>query len=363
MTSRTEKTVLYAGSYADEESEGIHVFELDLLTGALERTGGVEGIANPSYLVPHPDGRFLYATSEVARFEGERGGAVAGFALEDAGRSLSPLNRRGTGGPGPCHLTVDATGSFVLAANYGGGSVSVLPVGPDGRLGDRTELVQHRGSSAHPKRQRGPHTHSVTLDPSNAFALVADLGLDRVMIYRLERETGLLSLNADPWHQARRGAGPRHFAFAPGGWFAYLVNELDSTVTAFRWRPVRGGLEQVQTLSALPPGFSGQNIAADIHVHPTGRFVYASNRGHDSIAVFARNSETGRLRLLEHEPTGGRTPRGFTISPDGRWLLAANKDSGNVVVFRVDRQSGRLAPAAEVAGVQSPTCVTFAPPA
>lgn len=353
------KTVVYAGSYSDEASEGIHAFAFDDETGELERMGGAGGIANPSFLALHPRGTFLYAVTEVGKFEGESSGAVAAFSIDPASGGLALLNRQATGGPGPCHLTVDATGRCVLAANYRGGSVCVLPVAEDGRLLERTDFVQHQGSSTHPKRQAGPHAHSVTLDPTNTFAYVADLGMDRVMIYRLDPEEGRLSTNGDPWYQAHRGAGPRHFAFGRNGWFAYLINELDSTVTVLRCDRTRGGLERVQTISALPSDFEGESTAADIHVHPSGRFAYGSNRGHDSIAVFAVNRETGRLRLVGHESTRGETPRGFALAPTGEWLVAANQNSDNIVVFRIDAGTGRLTPTGQEPAVPSPTCVKF----
>jgi len=360
MTAQGEgRTVVYVGSYADEASEGIHIFAFDAATGALERIGGAGGVANPSYLALHPGGRFLYAVNEVGEFEGKSSGAVSAFSVDPKTGDLTLLNRQATGGPGPCHLSVDATGRFVLAANYGGGSVCVLPVGEDGRLGEATDFVQHEGSSVHPQRQAGPHAHSVTLDPTNTFSYVADLGMDRVMIYRLEPENGRLTLNADPWFQSRRGAGPRHFAFGPRGWFAYLVNELDSTVTVLRWDRTRGGLEEVQTVSALPRDFSAHSTAADVHVHPSGRFVYGSNRGDDSIAVFGVNRETGRLRVLGHESTGGEAPRGFALHPDGGWLLAGNQGSDNLVVFRIDAETGQLTPTGEEVQVPSPTCIRF----
>ncbi|MFO7957164.1 MAG: lactonase family protein [Candidatus Brocadiia bacterium] len=359
MADSGGKTIAYVGSYSDESARGIHAFEFDVATGRLERLGGAGGVTNPSFLALHPGGRFLYAVNETGQFAGEGSGAVAAFSIDPASGGLTLLNRQATGGPGPCHLTVDATGRCVLAANYRGGSVCVVPIEADGRLGERTDFVQHQGSSVHPTRQTGPHAHSVTLDPTNTFACVADLGVDRVVIYRLDPENGRLSPNADPWYQARRGAGPRHFAFGRNGWFAYLINELDSTVTVLRCDRTRGGLEQVQTISALPGDFEGESTAADIHVHPSGRFVYGSNRGHDSIAVFAVNRETGRLRLVGHESTRGETPRGFALDPTGEWLVAANQNSDNIVVFRIDTETGRLTPTGHEVEVSSPTCVKF----
>jgi 6-phosphogluconolactonase len=254
-------------------------------------------------------------------------------------------------------VSVDHAGRNVLVANYGGGSVSVLPIGDDGRLGEATAFIQHEGSSVDPRRQTAPHAHSINVDPDNRFAFVADLGLDRVMIYRFDSQQGTLAANDPPWASVAPGAGPRHFAFQPGGRFAYVINELQSTVTAFAYDAARGALQEIQTLPTLPDDFSGSNTTAEIQVHPSGRFLYGSNRGHDSIAVYAIDADSGRLRFVEHESTQGDLPRNFGIDPSGRFLLAANQGSDSVVVFRIDGATGALTPTGQSIEVASPVCV------
>jgi 6-phosphogluconolactonase len=306
----------------------------------------------------HPGGRFLYAVSE-ARERGTPSGAVGAFSIDPRTGKLAHLNRQSSVGAGPCHLTVDRTGRFVLVANYGGGSVAVLPIDGEGRLGEATDFVQHQGGSVNPRRQSGPHAHSVTLDPANRYAFVADLGLDKVLIYRLDLERGKLTANEEPWVQVTAGAGPRHFAFHPKGRHAYLITELANTVIAFAYDGARGVLGEMQTVPTLPVGFQGTTYAADLHVSPSGKFVYGSNRGHDSIAIFAVEQESGRLTLVGHEPTRGRTPRGFALDPTGSFLLVANQDSDSVVTFRVDRDTGRLSATGDVVEVPAPVCLKF----
>ena len=255
---------------------------------------------------------------------------------------LTFLNRQSSEGAGPCHLSVDRTGRVVLVANYASGSAAVLPVGGDGRLGEASEKVQHQGSSVNPQRQEGPHAHSITPSADNRFALVADLGLDRIMVYRLDSSAGRLTPNDPPWAAVNPGAGPRHLAFHPTLPLVYVVNELGNTVTAFAWEARRGALQEAQTISTLPPDFRDTSYGADVHVAPSGRFLYASNRGHDSIAIFSIDRATGLLSAVAHQPTLGKWPRNFVIDPTGNWLLAANQESDSVVVFRIEAETGRL---------------------
>ena len=254
---------------------------------------------------------------------------------------------------------VDKTGKDVLVANYDSGSVSVLPIQPDGKLGAATAFVQHQGSSADPQRQEGPHAHSINVDAANRFAFAADLGLDKVLVYRFDPAKGTLIANSPPSVSVKPGAGPRHFAFHPGGHYAFVINEMGSTVTAFSYDPAHGVLKELQTISTLPENFKGENSTAEVQVHPSGKFLYGSNRGHDSIAVFAIDPDKGTLSLVERQSTQGKTPRNFGIDPSGQYLLAANQDSGTVVVFRIDPQTGHLSPTGQVVEVPSPVCVKF----
>ncbi len=348
------ETLVYFGTYTGAKSQGIYFSRLDAETGRLSAPGLAAETVNPSFLAVHPSGRFLYAVNEVSEIEGEAAGSASAFAIDRSTGRLRLLNRSSSRGRGPCYLSLDRTGRNLLLANYEGGSVAVLPVADDGRLGPAVSFVQHKGT-------RAPHAHSIDVDAANRFVLAADLGLDRVYVYRFDATTGRLAENAPVFASVDPGAGPRHVALHPDGGFAYVLNELSMTLTAMRYDPERGTLSTVQTISSLPegvavaPDFSG----AEVLFHPGGRFLYASNRGHDTIAVFAVDEVGGTLRLLEHEPTGGRTPRGFGIDPSGKFLLAANQDSDTVVVFRIDQASGLLSPAGETVEVGSPVTVAF----
>ncbi len=353
---------IYVGTYTTGAGRGIYLVEMDPERGALMVRGLVGEIRNPSFLALHPGGRFLYAVGETGDFEGGRSGSVSAFAVEPGTGMLTPLNQRASGGQGPCHLVVDRGGRNVLVANYSSGTAAVLPIGPDGRLGEPACVVRHEGSGPHPRRQQSPHAHSINLDPAGRFAFVADLGVDRVYVYRFDPAAGTLSPHEPPWAQVARAAGPRHLAFHPCGRYAYVINELACTVTAFAYDPARGVLEEVQTVATLPREPAESDTTADIHVHPSGRFVYGSNRGHDSIAVFAVDEGTGRLTARGHVSTAGSTPRNFGIDPSGRWLIAANQKSDSLVVFRIDPADGGLEPNGVRVEVPSPVCVIFAAP-
>jgi 6-phosphogluconolactonase len=307
----------------------------------------------------HPSRRFLYAVGEVDRFGGQKGGLLSAFAIDPQSGTLTLLNQQSTRGPGPCHVAVDRTGRWALVANYSGGSVACLPIQPDGRLGEATGFVQHKGSSVNPQRQQGPHAHAAYFDAAGGVVFVPDLGLDKVMIYRFDAHKGRLTPGSPPWVAMAPGAGPRHMAFHPNGRFAYVINEIDSTVTALAYDAARGALEPIQSVSTLPEGFHGKSTTAEVAVHPSGKLLYGSNRGHDSIAAFAIDAQTGKLRLIGHESTQGKTPRNFAIDPTGSYLLAANQDSDNVVVFRIDAQSGKLQATGHSIQVPAPVCVEF----
>jgi 6-phosphogluconolactonase len=350
---------IYIGTYTSAPSQGINVGQLDLADGGLKLEGVAAETKNPSFLAVHPNRRFLYAVGEIADFAGKRTGAVSAFRIVPATGRLELLNQQSSGGAGPCHVTVDPTGRNVLAANYSGGSVSVLPIRKDGTLGAATAFVQHEGSGADPRRQQGPHAHSINLDAANRFAFAADLGLDKIMIYRFDPAAGTLNANDPAWAAVAPGSGPRHFAFHPSAKFAYVINELKSTLTAFRYEAARGALDELQTLSTLPAGPVEGNTTAEVQVHPSGKFVYGSNRGHDSIAVFAVDAASGQLKPVEHESTQGKTPRNFGIDPTGQFLLACNQGSNSIVGFRIDQQTGELTPTGQKLDVPSPVCVKF----
>jgi 6-phosphogluconolactonase len=351
-----KELLIYVGTYTSGKSEGIYICRLDLSSGELKHFGAARGIVNPSFLAIDRQRRHLYAVNEIAEFGGKPGGAISAFRIDPESGSLAFINQQASLGAGPCNLTIDGTGKFVLAANYDGGSIVVLPI-KDGGLGAPVDMVQHHGSSVNPDRQQGPHAHCILLDRSNRFVFVPDLGLDRVMIYKFDSRTGNLTPNEQPWAQLKPGAGPRHFAFHPNDRWAYVINELDSTMTAFAYDQAHGMLKETQTISTLSASFSGKNSCADLHVSSSGRFLYGSNRGHDSIVVFSIDQATGKLELVEHVSTQGKTPRNFAIDPTGAFLLAANQDSDSIVTFRIDPASGKLSPTGHTIEIPTPVCV------
>ncbi len=351
--------IVYIGTYTGQKSKGIYAYRFDGATGRLVSLGLVAETTNPSFLAVHPNRRFLYAVSEIANYEGQKSGAVSAFALDPRTGKLTFLNQVSSRGADPCYLVVDKTGKHVLVANYSGGSVAAFPVRADGRLGEASALVQHAGGSVNPERQQGPHAHSINLSPDNRFVIAADLGLDQLLVYRFDPTKGSLAADSPAFAKVNPGAGPRHFAFHPSGRFAYVINEMQSTVSAFAYDAAGGVLHALQTISTLPKDFAGKNDTAEVQVHPTGKFLYGSNRGHDSIAVFAIDAEKGTLTPVEYVATRGKTPRNFGIDPTGSFLFAANQDSDNIVVFRINPDSGRLTPTGQVVEVPSPVCVKF----
>lgn len=358
---KSREVLVYVGTYTTGKSEGIYIYRMNLSSGEMKLSSVAKGVINPSFLVIDRRKRYLYAVNEVSEFGGEPGGAVSAFSINQRTGDLQFLNQQASGGGAPCYVTMDEKSRFVLVANYSGGNVSVLPIQNDGRLGKATDLVQHKGSGANPQRQESAHAHSIILDRANRYAFAADLGTDKIMIYSFDTKQGKLRPNAQPWFQTKPGAGPRHFTFHPDGRRAYLVNELDSTLTAFSYDSARGGLKELQTVSTLPTGFSGANTCADVHVSPSGKFLYASNRGHDSITVFSIEKNTGRLRHIEHVLTQGKTPRNFNIDTTGAFLLVANQNSDSIVTFRIDSETGRLHPTGQVIEVPTPVCLKLIP--
>jgi 6-phosphogluconolactonase len=349
---------VYVGTYTSGRSEGIYVCRLDLSSGELRRVDIARGAVNPSFLAADPKTRFLYAVNEVKEFAGKASGAVSAFSIDERTGALRFVNQQPSAGSGPCHLTLDRTRTYVFVANYDGGSVAVLPI-RDGALEAPIDMVQHRGSSINPDRQDRAHAHCVVVDKSNRHVLVSDLGLDKIMIYDFDSRSGKLTANKEPWAQTKPGAGPRHFAFHNNGRWAYGINELDSTMSVFIYDGVRGTLREVQSVSTLPSNFSGKNSCAELQVSPSGRFLYGSNRGHDSIVVFSIDQATGKLTFVGHTPTQGKTPRNFAIDPSGRFLLAANQNSDNVVSFSIDPASGKLAATGSVLEIPTPVCVAI----
>jgi 6-phosphogluconolactonase len=360
-SSREQRMLrVFIGTYTSGKSKGIYVAELNLKTGALSKAQLAAEAVNPSFLALHPDRRFLYAVGEISDFAGKKSGGVSAFMIDPGSGELKLINQQPSQGAGPCHLVVDATGKNVLVANYGGGSVISLPIKEQGELGRATAFIQHEGSSVNPQRQQGPHAHSINVDATNRFAMAADLGLDKVLIYRFDADKGTLTPADPPSVSVKPGGGPRHFAFHPGGNYAYTNNEITSSVTAFRYNDATGALTPLQTVSTLPEGYEGKNNStAEVRVHPSGKFVYVSNRGHNSIAIFGISPSTGKLTPVGHESTRGEIPRNFNLDPSGRYLLAANQNTHNVVVFRVNPQTGALTTTRSEIEVPSPVCIRF----
>ena len=355
-------SLVYFGTYTGPKSQGIYVSRFDAATGRLSTPELAVATPNPSFLVSHPNGRRLYAVNELDEFRGEKAGSASAFAIDATTGRLSLLGDASTKGTGPCHLSLDKTARHLFVANYGGGSVAVLPVREEGGLGPASSFVQHTGRG--PKdNQEAPHAHAIAVDPANRFALVADLGLDKLLVYAFDAAAGTLGVAPATFAALKPGSGPRHFAFHPNGRFVFEVNEITLTLGSFRYDPASGSLTEIQTVSTLPDGVAvtPEMSGAEIEIHPSGRFVYASNRGHDSIAVFAVDGDKGTLRKVEVVLAGGKTPRGFTLDPTGAFLLAANQGSDTVVVFRIDPATGRLTRTAHSVTVGTPVSVAFAP--
>ena len=352
---------LYVGTYTGEgASRGIYHLSVDKETGTLRSGGLAAETASPSYLALAPNGRWLYAVNELTELGGRPTGGVTAFARNPSTGVLSSLGQQPSRGGAPCYVSVDRAGRYVLVANYVGGNVALLPIDANGALGEATAIVQHAGTGPNLQRQEAPHAHCIILDAPNRLAIAADLGADSLFIYRVDDRRGLLTAGEQPVVKLHAGAGPRHLAFAPNAPRLYVVNELDSTLVAFDYEPVRGRLTERQTLSTRPAGATGDNFPADLHVHPRGHTVYASNRGDDTIAVFSAAPATGHLTLIQTVSTGGKWPRNFAIDPAGRQLLVANQRSDSVVGFRIDDSSGRLSPTGQRIELPTPVCLLFA---
>lgn len=359
---RHGKYLVYVGTYTEGilTSKGIYAYRYDAASGDLTSLGLVAETTNPSFLAVHPNHRFLYAINEVTSYKGPNSGGVSAFAIDPATGKLTFLNEVASRGADPCYIIVDKAGKYVLVANYTGGSVAVFPILTDGRLGEASAFVQHTGHGANPERQESPHAHSIDLSPDNKFAMVDDLGLDELLVYRFDATKGSLTTNDPPFAKLDAGAGPRHFTLRPDGKFAYVVSEIKGTVTVFSNDAKTGTLRALQTISTLPKDYNGAIEDAEIQVHPSGKYLYASNRGNgNSIAVFAVDSNKGTLTPVEIVLTQGKTPRSFEIDPTGSLLFAANQESNNIAIFRIDPKTGRLTPTGKVLDVPSPVCVKF----
>jgi 6-phosphogluconolactonase len=351
----------YFGTYTNNgRSKGIYCYKLDLASGKLTSVGVTEGIKNPSFLAIHPSGKFLYAVSEVSDADGKPGGAVSAFSLDPKTGELKKLNNQSSEGAGPCYVATDKTGAVALVANYGSGSIASLPIKSDGSLEKAATAIQHEGSSVNKQRQEGPHAHSINVSPDNRFVVAADLGLDKLLVYKLDPAKGTLTANSPAFTATPAGGGPRHFAFHPSGRFAYNCNEILSSVTAHAYDASKGSLTEIQTISTLPEETKG-NSTAEIQCHPNGKFVYCSNRGHDSLAIFTVDEKTGKLTAAGHQKTLGSTPRNFCIDPTGAYIVACNQNTDNVAVFKVDQANGKLTQVGEMVSIPAAVCVKFLP--
>ncbi|MGB6897862.1 MAG: lactonase family protein [Candidatus Acidiferrum sp.] len=352
--------IAYVGTYTTKTtSKGIYAYRFDPAKGQLTSIGIAAETVDPSFLAVHPNGKYLYAVNEVGNFNGEVSGAVSSFAIDAKTGALRFLNQVPTRGAGPCYVSLDKTGRYVLVANYDSGSIASFPVQGDGSLGTASGFVQHSGFGPDKDRQAGPHAHWISTSPDNRFALAIDLGLDQVIVYGFDADRGVFTPMLSGFAKVKPGSGPRHLAFLPDGKFAYVLSEMASTVTVFSYRAKTGSFSSLQTISTLPADYSGPKEGAEIAVLPSGKFLYASNRGHDSIAVFAIDQKKGTLRSLAQVLTGGKTPRHFAIDPTGAYLLAENQESNNVVVFHIDPATGALTPTGQTIEVPSPVCITF----
>ncbi len=349
---------VYIGTYTKGDSEGIYAYRFDAASGQLGSLGAVAKLREPSFLAIHPNSRFLYAVSETDDFDADKNGSVSAFEIDAESGSLTALNTVPSKGAWPCHLNVDQTGTTLAVANYRSGTVATISLDADGKLGAGGGVIQSSGSSVHP-RQQSPHAHCVDFSPDNRYLISADLGTDQVDVFRVDPQSAALKANDPAFAKVNPGAGPRHFAFHPNAKYGYVINELQSTVTAFDWDSEQGSLTEIQTISTLPEDFTGESTTAEIAVHHSGKFLYGSNRGHDSIAVFTIDESSGKLTATERTSTQGKKPRSFSIDPSGHFLFAVNQDTNSLVLFRIDQQTGRLTQEGEPLQVPSPVCVKF----
>lgn len=359
MSDTSTSPVLFVGTYTEHEgsrSRGIYVYRMDSASGELTFEWEARDVLNPSFLDLHPHRNLLYAVNEVGTFSGEEGGGVSAFSVDPASGELKLLNAYSSRGKDPCYISIEQTGRFALVANYSSGRVAMLPIQADGRLGPASDVVQQFGSSVDPERQAEPHAHCIRPDPTNRFAIATDLGADKLLIYQMDQENGKLNKHAEV--KVQPGAGPRHLIFHSNGKYMYLLNELNSTVIVYRYHSDAGSFEEIQTITTLPQDYKGRNLCADLHI--CGNYLYASNRGHDSLVCFFIDENTGKLLYRNHTSTAGKEPRNFAIDPGGNFLLVANQNTHNIVTFRIDAKSGQLTMIGHGVDVSMPVCLKFA---
>ncbi len=350
--------VVFVSAFKSGDEGAIHAYRFDTVAGQLELLHRTTDVENPFFLAVSPDGRFLYSI-DSEQFGGKDDEFVAAYAINERDKKLTRLNRQSARGTASCYLDVDGTGKTVVVANYSTGSVAALPVQADGSLGQAAAFMQHVGSSVDPKRQKGPNAHCIAVSPDNRFALAADLGIDKVMIYSLRPDTATITANeTQPFATLPPGSGPRHLTFHPEGEYVYVINELGNTITLFDYGTTAGTLKVRQTISTLPPEFSGTSHTADLKITPDGKFLYGTNRGHDSIAIY-RIADDGSLELVSIEPSLGKGPQNLLITPDGRWLMCANMPGNNLVVFAIDANTGGLTPTGDAVSISMPSCIRW----
>lgn len=352
--------IVYVGTYTQPQSnsKGIYAYRFDVKSGHLAPLGLMAETPNPTFLAVHPNGKYLYAINEIDTYQGKKAGSVSAYLIEKASGKLTALNTVSSASPGPCHLVVDATGKAVLVANYGGGGFSSFPVQADGKLGEAASFIQDEGSGVNKQRQTGPHAHSVVVTKNNKFVLGGDLGTDKVMIFKLDPATAKITPNTPAFAPVKPGSGPRHLALAPDQKHVYVLSEMASTVTTFEFNPNTAEMKEVNSVSTLPDDFKGNSTTAEIMIDAKGRFLYASNRGHDSIAVFSIDPKTALPTRIQTVSSGGAIPRAFVIDPSGDYVLAGNQNTNNISVLKVDHTTGKLTPVGEKVELGAP--VTFA---
>jgi len=361
LAAIAQDNLVFFGTHSVGAQKGISVAHFNSKTGVLTKPELVVEAPAPAYFIIHPDGKHLYACNSNDFAKGYTGQTITAYSIDPKNGNLTLLNQQSSGSADPSYICMDASKRFVLVANYKGGSFAVIALKPDGSLGEITANIKHTGRSVDTVRQTQPYVHSIKLDPTNHFALVADLGLDKLFVYRFNSETGSLEPNDPPFAAVAPGSGPRHIAFHPNGKFVYLINEIACTIITYAWDSTTGKLIELQTSSTLPSDFKGKNTCAEIEVYPNGKFLYASNRGHESLAVFAIDSTNGKISLLEHIPTQGHWPRNFSFDPTNKWLIVTNHNSDNAMVFKVDDKSGHLTPVGSPVPTAYPFCIRFLP--
>ena len=352
LSANAADMFVYFGTQRSGPGIGFSLAHFDTDTGVLTKPEFIMEAVQPAYFVIHPDGKHLYVCNS-----GKTNNLVSAYEINPKTGKLTLLNQKSTGSFGPNYITLDQTARYALVANYYGGSVAVLPIKPDFSLGDRTGFDQHTGHGVNPERQMHPFAHSIVVDPSNQFAVNADLGVDKLFVYRFNEKDGSITPNDPPFATVKPGSGPRHVKFHPNSKWVYVINEMGCSVTGFNWNATKGSLTEFQTIATLPEGFTGTNTCAELQFHPNGKFLYGSNRGHDSIVVYAIDQATGKLSLVERISSQGKWPRNFTFDPTGKWMLVSNHNSDNAVVFRVDGNTGKLTQVGQPVQVPYPFCM------